>query len=280
MTRPESACSCATRDARPLDVVGAGIDQRVDDASALLDVAEDHAELVECLEADDPVAIAVGSRLGDSERFDRPDVLRADVHAEPARPQPRERPALSRIARTPTATSLSTSAASTTNGGCAAARPCRWRVIGTASSRMAGADAPTPGATRQGSRPATTRATCGLSCPTERAEISEQQLLNRHRPGVYSGATTLAGSLAAVPEGGQADVKLAKLLGGDLARRVHHQVLARWFIGKSTTSRIFGSPASSMTMRSTPGAEPPCGGAPYLKALIMPAKLVSTSACV
>src|SRR3546814_10336831 len=32
-----------------------------------------------------------------------------------------------------------------------------------------------------------------------------------------------------------------------------------------------------MTMRSTPGADPPCGGAPNLKALIMPAKLVSTS---
>ena len=43
------------------------------------------------------------------------------------------------------------------------------------------------------------------------------------------------------------------------------------------TSRMFGSSASSMTMRSMPGAEPPCGGAPNLKALIMPAKLVSTS---
>ena len=52
---------------------------------------------------------------------------------------------------------------------------------------------------------------------------------------------------------------------------------ARWFIGKSTTSRMFGSPARSMTMRSMPGAEPPCGGAPYLKALIMPEKFVSTS---
>ena len=37
---------------------------------------------------------------------------------------------------------------------------------------------------------------------------------------------------------------------------------ARWFIGKSTTSRRFSSPQSSMTMRSMPGAMPPCGGAP------------------
>jgi hypothetical protein len=28
------------------------------------------------------------------------------------------------------------------------------------------------------------------------------------------------------------------------------------------TSRRFSSPATSMTMRSTPGAVPPCGGAP------------------
>jgi hypothetical protein len=37
---------------------------------------------------------------------------------------------------------------------------------------------------------------------------------------------------------------------------------ACWFIGKAMTSRMFGSSASSMTMRSMPGAEPPCGGAP------------------
>ncbi len=43
------------------------------------------------------------------------------------------------------------------------------------------------------------------------------------------------------------------------------------------TSRMLGSSASSMTMRSMPGAEPPCGGAPYLNAPIMPGKLVSTS---
>ena len=40
---------------------------------------------------------------------------------------------------------------------------------------------------------------------------------------------------------------------------------------------MLGSSASSMTMRSMPGAEPPCGGAPNLKALIMPEKFVSTS---
>ena len=39
---------------------------------------------------------------------------------------------------------------------------------------------------------------------------------------------------------------------------------ACWFIGKATTSRMLGVSASSMTMRSMPGAEPPCGGAPNL----------------
>jgi hypothetical protein len=53
---------------------------------------------------------------------------------------------------------------------------------------------------------------------------------------------------------------------------------ARWFIGKAMTSRMLGSSASSMTMRSMPGAEPPCGGAPSLNASIMPEKLASTSA--
>ena len=47
---------------------------------------------------------------------------------------------------------------------------------------------------------------------------------------------------------------------------------ACWFIGKATISRMFGVSASSMTMRSMPGAEPPCGGAPYLNALSMPPK--------
>ncbi len=43
------------------------------------------------------------------------------------------------------------------------------------------------------------------------------------------------------------------------------------------TSRMLLSPASSMTMRSMPGAEPPWGGAPYLNALSMPPKRASTS---
>src|SRR3954451_18046083 len=55
---------------------------------------------------------------------------------------------------------------------------------------------------------------------------------------------------------------------------------AFWFIGKRITSRMLGSSASSMTIRSMPGAEPPCGGAPNLKALIIPAKFVSTSSLV
>src|SRR5437763_13029761 len=37
---------------------------------------------------------------------------------------------------------------------------------------------------------------------------------------------------------------------------------ACWFIGKTMTSRMFGVSAKSMTMRSMPGARPPCGGAP------------------
>ena len=60
----------------------------------------------------------------------------------------------------------------------------------------------------------------------------------------------------------QPDVQLAQLLRRDLGRRAHQQVLARWFIGNMMTSRRFSSPPSSMTMRSMPGAMPPCGGAP------------------
>ena len=52
---------------------------------------------------------------------------------------------------------------------------------------------------------------------------------------------------------------------------------ARWFIGKSVTSRRFSSPQSSMTMRSTPGAMPPCGGAPYCSARSMPPNFASSS---
>ena len=39
------------------------------------------------------------------------------------------------------------------------------------------------------------------------------------------------------------------------------------------TSRRFVAPASSMTMRSMPGAMPPCGGAPYWKRVSMPPNL-------
>ena len=35
-----------------------------------------------------------------------------------------------------------------------------------------------------------------------------------------------------------------------------------WLSGNRITSRMFGSSASNMTMRSMPGAAPPCGGAP------------------
>src|SRR5262245_22500061 len=51
---------------------------------------------------------------------------------------------------------------------------------------------------------------------------------------------------------------------------------ARWFIGNSTTSRRFSSPASSITMRSMPGAMPPCGGAPSESACSMPPNFCSS----
>ena len=35
-----------------------------------------------------------------------------------------------------------------------------------------------------------------------------------------------------------------------------------WFLGNATMSRRFGSPASTITIRSIPNANPPCGGAP------------------
>jgi len=49
------------------------------------------------------------------------------------------------------------------------------------------------------------------------------------------------------------------------------------FIGNDITSRILVSRVSSITMRSIPGAMPPCGGAPSLKALIMAPNRRSTS---
>ena len=48
-------------------------------------------------------------------------------------------------------------------------------------------------------------------------------------------------------------------------------------IGKSTTSRMLGSLHRSMTMRSTPGAMPPWGGAPYWKARYMPPNFSSST---
>jgi len=46
------------------------------------------------------------------------------------------------------------------------------------------------------------------------------------------------------------------------ARRSHHQIARLLFIGKTMISRMFGVSASNMTIRSMPGANPPCGGAP------------------
>ena len=41
---------------------------------------------------------------------------------------------------------------------------------------------------------------------------------------------------------------------------------ACWFLGKAITSRMLSVPSPSMTMRSMPPAQPPCGGTPYSKA--------------
>ena len=38
---------------------------------------------------------------------------------------------------------------------------------------------------------------------------------------------------------------------------------AVWVLGKAITSRMDSAPASSITMRSSPNAIPPCGGHPY-----------------
>ncbi len=52
---------------------------------------------------------------------------------------------------------------------------------------------------------------------------------------------------------------------------------ACWFIGNSEISRKFVVPQSSITMRSTPAAMPPCGGAPYWNARYMPPNRSTTS---
>ena len=46
-----------------------------------------------------------------------------------------------------------------------------------------------------------------------------------------------------------------------------------WFFGNAMTSRRFGSPASTMTVRSIPSAMPPCGGAPMRERVEQEAEL-------
>ena len=53
-----------------------------------------------------------------------------------------------------------------------------------------------------------------------------------------------------------------KAIGGTSAGAPIMRSSPCWFSGKRMTSRMLGSSASSMTIRSMPGAEPPCGGAP------------------
>ena len=61
-------------------------------------------------------------------------------------------------------------------------------------------------------------------------------------------------------------LKNKQLVSLDLGAMVAGAPMSRssacWVMGKTMTSRMLGSSASSMTMRSTPGAAPPCGGAP------------------
>ncbi len=70
-------------------------------------------------------------------------------------------------------------------------------------------------------------------------------------------------------------MQLAQLLGVTSDGAFIIRSSARWFIGNSTTSRMFGSLQSSITMRSTPGAMPPCGGAPSFSAFSMPPNFAS-----
>src|SRR5690348_18408934 len=46
----------------------------------------------------------------------------------------------------------------------------------------------------------------------------------------------------------------------------HIRSVPRAVLGNGITSRIVVSPARIMTMRSSPSAMPPCGGAPYSRA--------------
>ena len=66
------------------------------------------------------------------------------------------------------------------------------------------------------------------------------------------------------------DVQLAQLLRRHLRRRAHEQVLGALVHREEHDLAQVLLAASSMTMRSTPGAMPPCGGAPYWKARYMP----------
>ena len=51
---------------------------------------------------------------------------------------------------------------------------------------------------------------------------------------------------------------------------------ALWLSGNAVTSRMFGVPVISMSTRSSPGAIPPCGGAPYRNARRIPPNSRST----
>ena len=48
------------------------------------------------------------------------------------------------------------------------------------------------------------------------------------------------------------------------------------FLGKATISRMLSTDSSTIKIRSSPGAQPACGGAPNLKAFSMPENLDST----
>ena len=133
---------------------------------------------------------------------------------------------------------------------------------------VVGAEGRAPAHADHGLRGGTSRG----SAPCQSAEPSLRSASTASRSGRRSGACSVAIRRGCHFFSGRFSRMCSSrsCFGVASRRRAHQQVLGRWFIGNSTISRRFSSPASSMTMRSTPGAMPPCGGAPYWKARYMP----------
>ena len=93
----------------------------------------------------------------------------------------------------------------------------------------------------------------------------------------YSGATSLPGSSPRCRRRDDADVELAQLALGDLARRVHHQILGALVHREEHDLADVGL-AGEQHDDAVDARPTRRGGAPELEGVIMPAKLVSTSA--